>query len=66
MAVTRDEFAEWMEHPVTKRLKEQIRKDISNMQDMLLTVDEIDLKSLQGRCAASINLLNMEFEDLYE
>lgn len=66
MAIPREEFADWLEHPVTKRLKEQIKKDISNMQDMLLTVDEVDLKSLQGRCAASINLVNIEFEDLYE
>lgn len=65
-AVTREEFEEWLEHPVTVQLKKQIRKDIQDMQDMLLNISEEDLKELQGRCKASINLLNVEYGDLYE
>lgn len=66
MVVTREEFADWLESPVTKRLKSQIRKDIENMQMMLVTVDKEDLQELQGRVKASINLLALEYEDLYE
>ena len=66
MVVTREEFADWLESPVTKRLKAQIRKDIENMQMMLVTVDKEDLQELQGRVKASINLLALEYEDLYE
>jgi hypothetical protein len=65
-AVTEQEFQEWLELPVTKQLKKQIQKDIDNMQAMLLMCDEEDLKELQGRCRASINLLNVEYGDLYE
>lgn len=65
-AVTRQEFAEWLEHPVTIQMKKQIRKDIENLKEMLLNVSEEDLAQLQGRCAAAINLVNMEYEDLYE
>jgi len=65
-AVTREEFQEWLEHPVTVQLKKQIRKDISDMQDLLLTIGEEDLKEIQGRCKAAINLLEMDYESLYE
>ena len=65
-ALTREEFEEWLKHPATVQLKKQIRKDVDNMQSMLLSCDEADLKGIQGRCLASINLLNVEYEDLYE
>ena len=65
-AITREEFEEWVQHPVTVQMRKQIRKDIEQMQDMLLNVGEEDLKHLQGRCAAAINLVNMVYEDLYE
>jgi hypothetical protein len=66
MVVTREEFLEWLELPVTKRLRAQIKKDIDHMQLMLVTVDKEDLQELQGRVKASINLLALEYEDLYE
>ena len=65
-AVSREEFADWLEHPVTLQMKKQIRKDISDMQDLLLTIGEEDLKEIQGRCKAAINLIDMVYEDLYE
>lgn len=65
-AITREEFDEWVQHPVTVQMRKQISKDINMMQDMLLTVGEEDLKHLQGRCAAAINLVNMEYDHLYE
>jgi L-2-hydroxyglutarate oxidase LhgO len=65
-AVTREEFQGWLEHPVTVQLKKQIKKDFENMQAMLLSCDEEDLKELQGRCKAALNLLDMEYESLYE
>lgn len=64
--VTRDDYANWVEHPVTKRLKDQIRRDVDNMMQMLISVEDYDLKELQGRVKASVNLLNVEYEDLYE
>ena len=65
-AVTREEFAEWQEHPVTKQMKAQIRKDLSDMQDLMLDIAPEDLKELQGRCKAAINLVTLQYEDLYE
>jgi len=65
-ALTREEFEEWLKHPATVQLKKQIKRDVENMQVMLLNCDEAELKGIQGRCLASINLLNIEYEDLYE
>jgi DNA-binding transcriptional regulator GbsR (MarR family) len=65
-AVTEQEFQEWLAHPITVQLKKQIRKDVTDMQEMLMHIGEEDLKELQGRCKASINLLNVEYGDLYE
>ena len=65
-AVTQEEFQEWLEHPVTLQMKKQIRKDISDMQDLMLDIAPEDLKELQGRCKAAINLVTMEYTDLYE
>ena len=66
MAVcTREEFLEWQKHPVTEQLMKQIKKDVSDMQDMLLHIGEEDLKELQGRAKAAINLINLTYEDLY-
>lgn len=66
MVVTREEFADWLEHPVTKALKARIRKDIVYMQEMLVEADLESVKELQGRCKASINLVDVSYEDLYE
>lgn len=66
VVITREEFDEWQKHPVTIALKAQIRKDVQLMQEMLLNVEEHDLKQLQGRCLASLNLLDVQYEDLYE
>jgi hypothetical protein len=65
MAVTREEFDQWKEHPVTKRLLRQIQIDVDNMKDMLTDVGLEDLRELQGRCKASVNLLLVEYEDLF-
>lgn len=64
--VTQQEFDDWLELPVTKQLKKQIRKDIENMKEMLIDAGFDDLKELQGRVKASVNLLNVEYNDLYE
>lgn len=64
--VTRSEFEDWLEHPVTRTLKDTIRKDVVILQDMLLNTGLDELKELQGRCKVSINFLNMTYEDLYE
>lgn len=66
MAITKDEFLEWLEHPVTKKLKERIRQDIILMKEMLVEIDEVDLKEIQGRCKAAQRIIDMEYEDLYE
>ena len=60
------EFEDWLSHPGTKALKDRIRKDIQFMQDMLIDADLEDVKEIQGRCKASQNLLNIEYEDLHE
>jgi len=66
MAISQTEFDEWKQHPVTKRLLGQIQKDLEQMKDLLMFVPEEDLKHLQGRCAATTNLLLVEYGDLYE
>lgn len=66
MGITKQEFDEWQQNSVTVVLKARIRKDIQLMQDMMLTVEEYDLKQLQGRCLASINLLDIQFEDMFD
>jgi hypothetical protein len=63
---TRSEFEDWLQHPITVDLRKQIAKDILNMQEMLIEVEEYDLRHLQGRVKASINLVNVSYEDLYE
>ena len=65
-AITRDEFLEWVENPVTKALKERIRKDVQILQDMLVHIDLEGLKELQGRVKVSQNFLNVSYGDLYE
>ena len=64
--VTPQEFLDWLESPVTKALKDRIRKDVAIMQDLLVHTDVDGLKELQGRVKASMNLLNVEYGDLYE
>lgn len=66
MVVTPSEFNEWRENPVTRKLMNQIQKDVDNMKDLLIHVDEENLKELQGRCKASINLLLVEYGDLFD
>jgi len=66
MAVTRNEFDEWKQHPVTRKLLDQISKDVETMKFMLVSVSQEDLPALQGRCTASINMLGVEYEDLFD
>lgn len=65
-AIGREEFLGWLEHPVTIQMKKQIKKDLDNMQMMLLNCEETDLKELQGRCKAALNLIDMDYESLYD
>lgn len=65
-AVTREDFISWNTSPVTKRLKDQIKKDIDNMYEILLHSELDEVKELQGRIKASKNLIDVEYEDLYE
>jgi hypothetical protein len=65
MAVTREEFEEWKQLAVTQRLLKQIQKDVEEMKVLLIHTDSEDLKELQGRCKASMNLLLVEYEDLF-
>lgn len=64
--VTEEEFFDWLENPVTKALKDRIRKDILFMQELLVEVGKDGLEELQGRIKASRNLLEVSREDLYE
>lgn len=66
MAVTREVFDDWRQHPVTKKLMAQINEDVEKMKSLLVFVEPENLQGLQGRCAASINLLSVEYEDLFE
>lgn len=66
MAVTREEFNEWKQLPVTQKLLRQIQEDVDKMKNILVHVGSDDLKEIQGRCKASMNLLNIEYEDLFE
>jgi hypothetical protein len=66
MAVTREEFDEWQQLAVTKRLMGQIQADVDRMKDLLIYTDAEDLSEIQGRCKASLNLLNLEYKDLFE
>jgi len=65
-AVTEQEFKDWLEHPVSIQLRKQMRKDLENMQMMLITCSEEDLKGIQNRCQAAISLIELEYADLYE
>lgn len=64
--ITRNEFDEWKQHPVTLALLNRIKEDVITMQDMLVTVEPEDLRELQGRVKACLNLLSVEYESLYE
>ena len=62
--ITQDDFANWLEHPVTKQLRKKLREDITNYQLMLITVDHGGLEKLQAHTEAALKLSEMEFEDL--
>lgn len=65
-AISREEYDEWKEHPVTVALFRIIQKDLGHMQDLLIEVDLQDVAELQGRCKTCRNLLDMDYESLYD
>jgi hypothetical protein len=66
LLLTREEFEDWLIHPGTKALKDRIKRDVQYMQDMLVDADLDSVREIQGRCKASINLLDINYEDLHE
>ena len=66
MAASREEFAEWLEHPVTKDYRKRVSSDVELMKEMLISTDLEDVKELQGRIKTAMNLLDISYEAIYE
>jgi DNA-binding transcriptional regulator GbsR (MarR family) len=67
LAITEQEFKEWLESPITIRLKRQIATDVSDMKDMLCDTTDLEtIREIQGRIKAASNFLEIKYEDLYE
>lgn len=65
-AITEQEFKEWLENPVTKQFKARIKRDVEEMKILAMDVSTEDLTNLQGRYKVAMNILNIEYEDIYE
>ena len=66
MTASREEFAEWLQLPVTKDYKKRVQADIELMKDMLIEADLENIKELQGRIKTANNLLEISYEAIYE
>lgn len=65
MAIARDEFETWLEHPGTKALKDRIRRDVTYMKDMLVIESDYEtIQRLQERIKVSSNFLDVSYEDI--
>lgn len=63
--MTKQDFADWKLHPVTKEVFNQLRQRIRDLQDVLGTsagIDPLQDRHLVGGIAAYNDLLNIEYE----
>lgn len=65
--VSEDEFREWIDSPVTKRLFNQLSQDREEMKERLANnaVEATERDEVVGRCKAVAILLNLEYGDLF-
>lgn len=63
--ITKEEFEEWIKHPVTERLMGKIKSDVEYMKNILIEAGFSDIKEIQGRIKASQRLLEITYEDMY-
>jgi aminoglycoside phosphotransferase len=64
--VSQDNFDEWKQHPVTKRLMKMLSTDREAMKEGLVNNAFDDEQEVKGRCRAIALILNLDYEDLFE
>lgn len=65
MVVTKEEYQEWLQHPVTQKLHSVLKQERLGMMEELVLNKE-DEEQLRGRIKAVEGFLSSEYEDLYE
>lgn len=64
--VTLESFEEWKHHPITKRIMKMLVADREAMKEGLISNSYQEEMEVKGRCRAIANILNIEYEDLFE
>lgn len=63
--VTRDEFDEWMQHPVTIALKKVLKEERETMKEGMLHDNYLNVDAVKGMCLAMQNVIDLEYEGLF-
>ena len=64
--VTREEFEEWKQSPVTQRLMKMLLADRESMKEGLINNAFGEEMEVKGRCRAIAVILTLDYEDLFE
>ena len=64
--VTREEFEEWKQSPVTQRLMKMLLADRESMKEGLISNAFGEEMEVKGRCRAIAVILTLDYEDLFE
>ena len=64
--VTKEEFVEWQNHPVTNKLMRVLRSERKAMLEGLVYDSYDNPEEVKGRCKAIDNLIAFEYEDLFQ
>lgn len=62
--ITQEEFNEWMQHPVTRKLKHNLEDQIEAVKTGLLNDVYEDGRKARGMAVAYQNIVDLGFEDL--
>ena len=66
MILTAQEFQEWTQHPVTKAFFKSLLNSREELKENLVTGSYDNIEEIKGRCAAVINIVNVNYEDMME
>ena len=64
--ITEESFEDWKYHPVTKKLMKRMLEEREQMKEGVINNIYDNLEEVRGRCVAISNLLNLEYEDLFD
>lgn len=64
--MTEEEFGNWRQHPVTKMLFSRLQKEVQEKMEGIVKDNYEDPQIVKGYIRAYLNIVNMEYTDLYE